>query len=413
MTSLRRSLSQFATNPLRTFLTLLGIVFGVGSVVAMVSVGEGAQREILATIDAIGASTAHVRVKEIPEAELGEIVADSQGLSRSDVDAIRRVLPEVEAAGYRRTLSLEVTDLPVAPHDIKLLAVSPEIFRVHNLELARGRPLGDVDETQSLRTAVIGPELAKNAFEGDPIGQRIRLDYAFFEVVGVLAGRGELEGEDLPVDPQIYASAVLVPFSTAAQELEPDPGYNEVDLVSVQVATTAGTLRLKAALIPLLKDLHGGVEDFDVVAPEEILRQKESAQSVLNLVLISIAAISLIVGGIGIMNIMLVSVTERTREIGIRKALGARRRHILTQFIIESVVLSIFGGLLGIVCGLSLGLGLAALIQHNTPMEFPSVVSPAAMALAILFSAGIGIFFGVYPAARAARLDPVDALRYE
>lgn len=407
MTSLRRSLSQFATNPLRTFLTLLGIVFGVGSVVAMVSVGEGAQREILATIEAMGAATTHVKVKDIPEAELGEVVADSQGLSRADVDAIKRVLPEVKAAGYRRMLTLEVTDLPMAPHDLKLMAVSPEIFKVHNLEVVSGRPLGSIDDEMSLRTAVIGAKVAEEAFGGDAVGKRIRLDYAFFEVVGVLAGGGELGGEELPVDPQVYQSAVLVPYSTASQELQPEPGYNEVDLVSVQVETTAATLGLKAALGPLLKDLHGGVEDFDIVAPEEILRQKEAAQSVLNLVLISIAAISLIVGGIGIMNIMLANIMERISEIGLRRAIGARRRDIRNQFLFESTIISVVGGLLGL--GLGLGAGAVVALVADIPFAF----AWESMVLSFAISVAVGVVFGFVPAMRASNIDPIEALRSE
>ncbi len=407
MTSLRRSLSQFATNPLRTFLTLLGIVFGVGSVVAMVSVGEGAQQEILATIDAIGAATAHVKIKEIPEAELTEVVADSQGLSRADVDAIRQVIPEVQLAGYRRTVQLEVTDLPVAPHSIKLLAISPEIFVVHNLEVSRGRPLGPVDEAQGLRTAVIGAKLAADAFEGDPLGQQFRLDYAFFEVVGVLAGRDELGTGELPIDPQIYASAILVPYSTAAQELEPEPGYNEVDLVSVQVESTAGTLRLKSALGPLLRDLHGGVDDFEIIAPEEILRQKEAAQSVLNLVLISIAAISLIVGGIGIMNIMLANIMERISEIGLRRAIGARRRDIRNQFLFESTIISVVGGLIGLALGIGAGAGVAWAV------EIPFAFAWESMVLSFAISVAVGVVFGFVPAMRASNIDPIEALRSE
>jgi putative ABC transport system permease protein len=407
MTGLRRSLSQFATNPLRTFLTLLGIVFGVGSVVAMVSVGEGAQEEILATIDAMGATTTHIQAKDIPEAELGEIIADSQGLTRADASAIAYTLEDALAVAYRRTLPLEVTDLPIPPHEIELLAVSPEIFGVHNLRVAQGRPLAWVDDTQQLRTVVLGAKLARRAFDSDPVGRMIRLDYAFFEVVGVLADRADVHGDDLPVDPQIYEDAILVPYATALQELRPATAYNEVDLISVQAGTTEGTLTMKAALGPVLRDLHGGETDFDIVAPEEILRQREAAQSVLNLVLISIAAISLIVGGIGIMNIMLANIMERISEIGLRRAIGARRADIRNQFLFESTIISVVGGFIGLALGLSAGAAVAFLA------DIPFAFAWESMLLSFFISVAVGVVFGLVPAVRASRIDPIEALHSE
>lgn len=404
--SVRRSFHQFRSNPLRTLLTLLGIVFGVGSVVGMVSVGEGAQQEILAAIEAMGATTTHIRAREISESELGNTVAESPGLSRSDVLAFAQSLPQVESLGYRARLDLRATDLPVAPADVELLAVSPDLFEVHNLQVSAGRPLVSFDDRYMLRTGVLGADLAQRCFGDDAIGQRIRIDYTFFEVVGVLAGRAA-GGEDLPLDPEIYDNAILVPFATAQEELRPVPAYGELDLVSLRVASTEQTLELKRALEPLLAGLHEGIEDYEIIAPEEILRQRQAAQQLLNAVLVSIAAISLVVGGIGIMNIMLANIMERISEIGLRRAVGANRDQIRNQFLLEAVLVCAVGGLLGLVLGLTLGLVVSRVAG------FPFAFAWESMVLAFSISVAVGVVFGLVPAIRAANIDPIEALHSE
>jgi putative ABC transport system permease protein len=395
---------QFRTNPLRTLLTLLGIVFGVGSVVAMVSVGEGAQQEIIRTIEAMGATTTHVKAKPVESANLEEVVLDSAGLSRADVRAIRAVLPWIKSAAWRARHPLKVTDLPIAPHDVNVLAVSADLFKVHNLKVALGRSLLPSDHAGALRTAVIGGRLARELFPDGAIGQQIRLDYAFFEVVGVLSEQSSV-GEEMPFDPQIYDRAVMVPFETALLELKPADAYGELDMVSLEVESTEETLRLKRSLFPLLRKLHGGVTDFEIISPEEILQQRKAAQSLLNLVLISIAAISLIVGGIGIMNIMLANIMERISEIGLRRAVGARRRDIRNQFLLEAVLICVVGGVLGLILGMVVGFAVAWMV------EIPFAFAWESMVLSFGISLLIGAVFGLVPAMRAANIDPIDALR--
>jgi putative ABC transport system permease protein len=348
--SIRRSLSHFATNPLRTLLTLLGIVFGVGSVVAMVSVGEGAQREILATIEAMGATTTHVQARPVLEAEMSGAVNDSAGLSVSDVESLEALVGPVEAVAWRKEHALSVADLGVSSQGVKVLAVSPSMFEVHNLRVSQGRALVGLDDSRRHRVAVLGGALARRAFPEGAVGKQVRLEYSFFEVVGVLAERAEVGGE-LPVDPQVYQDAILIPYQALHEELTPAPAYGELDLISLKVASTEETLALKRKLEPTLRRLHGGVEDFEVVSPEELLQQRKAAQSVLNVVLISIAAISLVVGGIGIMNIMLANIMERIGEIGLRRAIGARRRDIRDQFLGEAVLICVLGGVVGVVDG--------------------------------------------------------------
>ncbi len=401
-----QSLSQFRTHPLRTFLTLLGMVFGVGSVVAMVSIGAGAQREILRTIEAMGASSAHVKAKPVDEKERGEVVNDSVGLSRDDVAAVERTLPGVLRTAYRVRVKVGVTDLKVPTHGIQVLAASPDLMALHGLGVVEGRALAPLDHARRHRVAVLGASLARKAFPDGAVGRRFRLDASWFEVVGVLAARAS-GGRDLPIDPQVYDDAVLVPFDTATDELRPVPAYGELDLVTVGVADTAATLPAKAALVPLLKRLHGGVEDFEVFAPEEILRQREAAQSVLNIVLVSIAAISLIVGGIGVMNIMLANIMERIGEIGLRRALGARKRDIRNQFLLEAVIICFVGGLIGIILGNVISFTVAWLFA------LPIAFAWTSMLISFGLSATVGVLFGLVPAVRAADVDPIEALHRE
>lgn len=434
-TMLTRSFRQLRNNPLRTLLTLLGVVFGVGAVVAMMSIGEGAQREIIAQIEAMGATSVHVTAREVPETELSQVINDSVGLHRADVDAIHATLPDlVVRTAYRSTHDLGVTDLGVPAHEVKVFGVSPDFSRVQALRVRRGRGLGRVDHARGLRTAVIGHELARQAFGAqEPVGEIIRLEYAYFEVVGVLApGRaaavpeqgqasgGWLSGGDEAISQdssggdrgggalaQDYGGAILIPYETMVQELKPAPAFHALDMISVQVPTTEQTLRGKVLLDRLLYKLHGGVRDYDIIAPEEILRQKQATQSVFNAVLISIAAISLLVGGIGVMNIMLATVMERISEIGLRRAIGARKRDILRQFLLESVAICFVGGALGVVLGFG-GSWTVAKVA-GLPMAFAWEAGILSFAISLI----VGVTFGLMPAIRAANIDPIDALRGE
>ena len=415
---LRRSLVQFRTSPMRTLLTLLGIVFGVAAVVAMVSIGEGAQREILATIERMGATSIHVQAKPLADSQLGDIVKDSVGLTRADARAIRDTLPRVQRVAWRKRHELGMTDLPVPPQDLDVWGVSPEIFDAHNLRLADGRPFHRLDHERIQRVAVVGGTLARSAFGGQPaVGQTIRLDDAYFEVVGVLDVAAPPEGVSLDdsdesasaasVEWQAYDNAILVPHETMLNELAPPPIYGELDMISVQVPTTEETLPGKEVVIQLLEDLHGGRRDFDVIAPEEILRQKQATQAVLNMVLIAIAAISLVVGGIGVMNIMLANIMERVSEIGLRRAVGARRRDIRNQFLLESVIVCVVGGLLGI----ALGFGISWIVALSVGL--PIAFAWESMVLSFGISLVVGVTFGLWPAVRAANINPIEALRGE
>ena len=403
---INRSLTQLRSNPLRTFLTMLGVVFGVGSVVAMVSIGEGAQAEILIMIESMGATSVHVLARRPNETEIGKIVDDRVGLTRSDVDAALAVVPGVKGAAYRKKHDLRSSDLPVALLETPVLGVSERLLDLHALHVAAGRAFVRDDHGLSRRVAILGPALARRAFGEGAVGRIIRLDFSYFEVVGVLAEKIASSGS-LPVDPSIYDDAILVPYEALLDELEPPPAYGELDLVSLEVGSLEETLTAKRALSGVLASLHGGVSDYEIVAPEEILAQKKATQRILNIVLVCIAAISLLVGGIGVMNIMLANIMERVGEIGLRRALGARRRDIRNQFLEESVFICCIGGAIGIAFGFGLSFAVSFLV------DLPVAFAWQAMALSFTISLAVGVSFGYMPAKRAADVNPIEALRNE
>lgn len=394
---------QLRTNPLRTMLTLLGVVFGVGSVVAMVSIGQGAERQILAGIEAMGATSLHVRGTKVDTQGLADVVNVSVGLSRSDAEALGKVLDDASEIAYRAAYTPKVTGLPVPPSELDVEGVTATVFRTLGLEVTRGRPLGNADERSAAATAVLGAELAERLFPGvDPVGRSIRVDYAWLEVVGVLAQR-EKSGEGEVA----WDRAILIPYPTLRELFEPERTYGDLDQISVTLPTIEATLPGKVVAERLLASLHGGAEDFTVISPEELLRQREEAQRTLTMVLVAIAAISLVVGGIGVMNIMLANVSERVVEIGLRRAVGATRRDVLSQLLLESTMICVTGGAMGTVLGVS-GAAIAAWI-----MGIPQVFAWEALLLALFISIGVGLASGIVPARRAALLEPAVALRGE
>lgn len=407
--ALAQSLLQFRSNPLRTFLTLLGIVFGVASVVAMLAIGEGAQREIMATIERMGADLVHIKATPVAREKVGTVVNTSRGLGPDDIQDLRQVLRgELAGIAYRARPEIVATNLfATSAATLPVLAVNESYFTVHKLRLSAGRSLTSADHGYSHRVAVIGDRLAQRAFPGGAVGRRFRLDYAYFEVVGVLdTDATARDVKDLPVDPNVHRDAVLLPFSSANEALRPPPVYAELELVSLRVKDTAHTLRAKRILGPLLLKLHGGYEDIEIVAPEELLRQKEATQSVLNTVLLSIAAISLLVGGIGVMNIMLANIMERIPEIGLRRAIGARRADIRNQFLLEAVLICAIGGVIGVALGFAISFGVG--LFSRMPIAFPWY----AALLSLGISALVGVTFGMMPALRASNTNPIEALQH-
>jgi len=406
---LRICLEALTVHKLRSFLTTLGIILGVASVIAMLSIGEGAKREALAKFKQLGVNNIIVRDKKLSELELEEARAKfSKGLSREDAQAILTVVPSVEQVAPQAELEVEAT-IEDRTAKVTVVGVTPEMFRILNYELQSGDLISREQYDNEKRICLLGADVARDLFSSrDPLGKMVKLDDQWFEVIGVMGSRslytetvGELAARNLNRDVYLPLTSFLRRFS------KEDVLASEIDQLTIRVGDSDRLVETGAVIRRILDRKHYGNRDFEIVIPYELLRQKEKETRIYNLVLGSIAAISLLVGGIGIMNIMLASVLERTREIGIRRALGARRREIMSQFVTEAVGLSLVGGTIGVVLGVAISIGVGNI------GKFGAVVSPFHVILAFFVSALVGIASGTFPARRAANIDPIEALRYE
>ncbi len=411
--SIRMALRSLAANKLRSALTMLGIVIGTGAVIALLSVGQGAQAEITSQIQSIGSNLIFVFPGQFDQSGTGPpSIRDAEPLTREDAEAIADPVqaPHVAAVApqIQRNVTVVYSGITL---NTNLIGTTPAYGYVRNFPVAYGGYFTQGEDAAYARVTVLGYGVAEDLF-GDPtlaLDQSIRINGVPFRVIGVLESKGGQSGFGGSQDDQL-----LVPISTAQRRLFSGRFLSQrgetVDLISVSAIDEDSIDQAMNEITWLLRQRHGiqfEEDDFTVESQEDILGVFNQITSILTIFLGAIAGISLLVGGIGIMNIMLVSVTERTREIGIRKAVGAKRRDILYQFLIEAVALSIMGGLIGI------GFGWAIASFVNTLDAFRTVVSAQAVALSVGFSLAVGLFFGIYPANRASNLDPIQALRYE
>ena len=398
-------LSQLWANTLRSLLTILGITIGIGSVIGVVSIGEGLRHNVVSQFSQMGGAYLVVvqpprtyqikNGRRVPRSWREYLTARDLAAIEAEVDHIRAALPLVgwnAQARYQKASAMgEVRGTMPGYHDAM------------DWEVDRGRFLSHWDVKTWRRVCVIGDKIAGDLF-GDlhPVSREVKLNGERYTVIGVMKPRSVF-GSD-------WGHQIIVPVTTLQKRVVGNDYYG---ILFVYVESAAHVKAVTKKIKKVLRRLHKRGDAFRVDTGERVLKDVDRVTLIMKLVAGGVAGISLMVGGIGIMNIMLVSVTERTREIGIRKAVGAKRVHILVQFIIESAVLSLFGGVLGILCGLGFGVGISHMIAHYSEADFPSVVSWSAVMLAVAVSGGIGVFFGVYPAARASALDPVEALRYE
>lgn len=408
--SIRMAFRSLGSNKMRAGLTMLGIIIGTGAVIALLSVGEGAQRAITEQIQGIGSNLIFVFPGQISNTQ--SRVTRYTPLTRQDAEALDDPsrLPHVAAVAPEINRSATIA-LGGETVNVTLIGTTPSYQFIRNAVPAFGDFLTPTDETAAARVVVLGWEAAER-LTGDPeaaLGQTVRINNIRFQVIGVLEKKG---GQGFGGGSRDLIA--IVPLSTAHQRLYGGRFLSAqgrtVDLINVS-AVDEGSIDLAIEEITwTLRQRHRiefDEDDFTVASQQDILGVLDQITNILTIFLGAIASISLLVGGIGIMNIMLVSVTERTREIGIRKAVGARRRDILWQFLVESTVLSIVGGLVGI----AFGWGVSRIV--NSLGTFTAYVSAKAVALAFGSSLAVGLFFGIYPASRAANLNPIEALRYE
>lgn len=401
---------------LRTFLTMLGVVFGVGAVIAMLAIGKGAEQEMIEQIAAFGINNIRIYPKTLTEAQQQQASrTPSVGLSAEDARYFSQVLPYVKAVAPQNLLDKTVTWRDLSP-EAQVVGTTPEYLEISGLQLQRGRFLTADDERLYRKVCVLSGAVARQLFlSEEPVGQWLNIGGLRFEVVGVLQER-QTTKQRIQIRSRNMARDVYIPLNTSLKKFTLTPvedsphnqvDYHVIDEISLQVKAPEYLTPARQALAQILHRRHYGLADTEIVVPTELLEQSQATQRLFNLVMACIAGLSLLVGGIGIMNIMLASVTERTRQIGIRRAVGATPGDILVLFLLESLLISLLGGVLGI----GVGIGIAQLV--SVLAGWKTVVSVAAIFLSFGVSSAVGIFFGLYPAWRASRLDPIQALRHD
>ena len=400
--SIKMAFEGMLSNKLRTILTLLGIIIGVGAVIAMVSLGFGMKENIKNNISKLGSNL--LIITSGGRTATGARIAAGEGakLTWEDAEAIRKQVDDISGISASVSSSYQLVN-GNQNWTSRVEGTSPNNFDIQNYEINEGRRFTQRDMVSRNRVCVLGKTVADNLFpDGGAVGSTIRVKKAPFQVIGVLKSKGQSGmGQD-------QDDIVIIPLTTAQQRMM---GITHVQRITIQAANENVISDVQAEVEQVLRTRHkikeGDNDDFTVGNMAAVMETMMSTANNVTILLGCIAAISLLVGGIGIMNIMLVSVTERTREIGIRKALGATYDNILLQFLIEAMVIGVIGGFLGVVLGVGASMIISKVAGWNT------VVSITAVVVAVVFSVGIGLFFGIYPARKAALLDPIDALRYE
>lgn len=402
---IQKCLRSLLIHRLRTMLSTLGVLFGVVAVVAMLSIGEGAKKETLEQIEQLGINNIIVRQPTISEEQRAQALEQkSQGLTWQDVEALRQNISFLVKDAPMRVVEATVTG-SMTRLTPEILAVTRSFGEMKRLQMAEGRFICDLDQSEKRLVCVLGYEIAKSLGKEGHIGKIIRISNTHYEIVGVLKSMHWKESRNRSITARNLDKIIFIPLGSdlnlyGLQSAKDTLSEIVLQIEDVQRMGTAARLVKK-----ILGKLHGGYEDYQIVIPQELLQQADRAQRTFNRVLGSIAAISLLVGGIGIMNIMLATVSERTREIGIRRAVGANKRHILLQFLLETLLLTLAGAILGVIIGIifSFAIGLIA--------GWKTIVTPWSILLSLTMSSAVGLCSGLYPAFQAARMDPIKALR--
>ena len=400
---LRIAIRALSRNKMRSALTMLGIIIGVGAVIAMVGVGQGASKQVQDQISAMGSNMLFVSSGTVNRGGLRLGWGQTKTLVYDDMKAIVQQAPAVREAAPGSATTAQV----VFGNDnwfTNIQGTEPQYFDIRSWPMQEGVSFTESDVTSASDVAVIGATVQQNLFGAqDPVGQTVRISNLPFKIVGVLSAKGQSAAMGQDQDDVIF-----VPITTLQKKLSGEPWLR---YIVVSAVSKDATYAAQEEITALLRDRHrirsGQDDDFMVRNLADVAQLADQSSRVMTMLLASIAGVSLIVGGIGIMNIMLVSVTERTREIGVRMAIGATEEDVQRQFLIEAVVLSLMGGAAGIFFGVGSSLIISKLLGWAV------LVSPVAIVAAVIFSAGVGVFFGFYPARKAARLDPIEALRFE
>jgi putative ABC transport system permease protein len=404
-------LSSLLVHKLRSGLTMLGMIFGVGAVVAMLSITAGARKEMMSYIDLLGVNNIIIEAKEaVDRTELQARRVISPGLSFRDYRAISENVPGIDEATPRKRFKPSRLLPKTAMEPPLLIGVLSNFLQINSLKMVAGRFFNDDDNVTSAPVCVLG-EAAKVNLLGydDAIGKFVKVNDTWLQVIGVLGHQASADTDVEGMETMNRDNLIIAPLNTVMRRFEDSNSYlkDEIDGVYMKVTTGTDPIDTGNVVRAILTATHKDAGDFNVIVPADLLAQRERTQFIFSVVMMCIAGISLLVGGIGIMNIMLATVLERTREIGIRRAIGARQSDIIRQFLTEAVLISIVGGLIGIGFGFALSRIIAAAAGWST------VVTWSSIAVAFGVSVFIGLLFGSYPAVQAARLDPIEAIRYE
>ncbi len=404
-------LSSLLVHKLRTMLTMMGMIFGVGAVVAMLAITAGVEREMLSYIDLLGVNNVIIEAKEaVDRNELQQRRAISPGLTFRDYRAIKENVSGIELMTPRKRFKpMKVLPKTGAEPPI-LIGVEPNYKDIQSLRMVEGRFFTAEEDAQSAAVCVLGESAKVNLLGYESaIGRYVKINDVWLQVIGVMAQQAGGDTDVEGVEILSRNNLVISPLNTVMRRFEDNNSFlkDEIDGIYIRVVPGTDSIETAGVITAILAATHKDAGDTTVTVPAGLLEQKKRTSDIFRVVMLCIAGISLLVGGIGIMNIMLATVLERTREIGIRRAIGARQADIVRQFLTEAVMISIIGGLVGILFGFTLSRVIAAAAGWSTVVTFASI------AVAFGVSVGIGLLFGIYPAVQAAKLDPIEAIRYE
>lgn len=420
----RESLTALTSSPIRTLLTMLGVIIGVAAVIAMMSIGGGAKLETLKQINALGATNIYVKASRLTGDRLKKAKqALSRGLSRDDYHVIHDKLPFLDKITFEIKLD-EIFKYGRQQPKANLIGIGPDYFKLIPAKLTFGRFFNSQDYNESRKGILIGSELAYQLFGNtNPVGKIATIRDKSFEIIGVLKGSRNKSGsmgdnqKNIKIGERERELDVYLPYTTIlnrfqlalndVEDSEKDPTYSELSMIIIKLTNPEPMIMVRNYLQKILDRRHRGVDDYQIIAPVDLLEKSNKVQEIFNLVMIFIASLSLVVGGIGIMNIMLANIQQRIKEIGIRRAIGATRYDILLQFLFEAVMISFGGGLLGIITGVGISKAISSLTGWTT------VLSTSAIFISFLVSVTVGLVFGIFPARKASEMDPITALRYE
>lgn len=404
----QRCLRLLLLHRLRSLLSTLGVLFGVVAVIAMLSVGEGAKQETLEQIEQLGMNNIIVRQHAMSEEQrIQALEHKSTSLSWQDVKMLQHQIPSLLYISPLKVIEANLTGSSIQ-FNPEILAVTRSFGEIKGLQLSEGRFLCDLDQKEKKLACVLGYEVAKNLGHQGHIGRTLRLNNMHYEIVGVLKSTQWKASKNQSITTRNLDKAIFIPLHgdklTSLSPFSKEGELSEIVLHMRDVQSMKSTVQL---VKKILDPIHKGYENYQIVIPQELMQQAQRTQQTFNLVLGSIAGISLLVGGIGIMNIMLANISERTREIGIRRAVGASQRHILMQFLLETLLLTLMGAMLGIFVGIVFSMVISSVAGWKT------VVTPWSVILSLIMSAGVGLCSGLYPAYQAAMMDPIKALRHD